>query len=530
MTLLSVNNLAVAFGEGAHKVDAVKSISFDLHEQETLAIVGESGSGKSVTAHSILRLLPYPHAHHPHGEIMFKGKNLLSLSEREMRGIRGNDIAMIFQEPQSALNPLHTIEKQIGEVISLHRGVRASAISQEVISLLDKVGIPDPEQRLQSYPHQLSGGQRQRVMIAMALANRPKILIADEPTTALDVTIQAQILTLLNDLKTDYNMSMIIISHDLSLVRFMADQVVVMRDGEVKEHNQADAIFAKPSHPYTKLLMDSEPKGKPKPIDENAAEILSAQQVKVHFPIKRGLFKKTVGYIKAVDGADFTLRKGESLGIVGESGSGKTTLAMALLRLIDSQGKILFQKQHIDAFNRKQMLPLRAKMQVVFQDPFASLSPRLLVEDIIAEGLSIHAPSLSKKERDKKVITALKEVGLAPEMRHRYPHEFSGGQRQRIAIARALILEPELLILDEPTSALDMTVQNQILALLQDLQEKLDLTYIFITHDLKLVRALCQYSMVMQHGHIVEQGETAAIFENPQQDYTQKLLSVVMHV
>ncbi len=523
--LIDIENLSVRFGSGKSSVDAVQNISFDILKGETLALVGESGSGKSVTAHSILKLLPYPHASHPTGEIHFNDTEIITASEQRMRAIRGNDIAMIFQEPQSALNPLHSIERQIAESLRLHQGLRESLIRNKVIELLDKVGIKDPESRLASYPHQLSGGQRQRVMIAMALANRPKLLIADEPTTALDVTIQAQILALLNQLKHEFDMSILLITHDLGLVRHMADRVNVMRYGKIVECQETKTLFSTPKHSYTKMLINAEPKGQAEAVAANAKEILSAKDMKVWFPIKRGFFKRTIGHVKAVDGVSIALHEGETIGIVGESGSGKTTLGMALLRLIESKGDISFQGHQISQFKRKDMRDLRTQIQVVFQDPFASLSPRLLVEDIIAEGLDVHQKNMDYNSREKAIIGALQEVGLDPNVRFRYPHEFSGGQRQRIAIARALILKPKLVILDEPTSALDMSVQTQIIDLLQSLQKKYGLAYLFISHDLKVVRALSNKVMVMQAGKIVESASVEEIFKAPKQEYTKTLIA-----
>src|SRR4029078_12748139 len=485
-TLLSIRDLSIAFGRGAREFLAVDRISFDIGKGETVALVGESGSGKSATALSVMKLLPYPAAHHPSGSIMFKGRDLLPLSERDMRHVRGNDITIIFQEPSTRHNPLHTIEKQIGEILSLHQDLKGQAARARIVDLLDQVGIPDPAGRLQSYPHQLSGGQRQRVMIAMALANEPDLLIADEPTTALDVTIQAQILDLLLKLKSEFHMAMLLITHDLGIVRKMADRVCVMNSGEIVERGRAQQIFASPQHPYTKHLLASEPKGSPPAANAKAPTILEAKDLRVWFPIKRGFLRSIVGYIKAVDGIDLAVKEGQTLGVVGESGSGKTTLGFALLRLVSSEGPIVYLGNRIDSYDSKHMRPLRRHMQIVFQDPYGSLSPRLSVGQIIEEGLVIQNHGLSQDERKACVARALKEVGLDPAWRDRYPHEFSGGQRQRIAIARALVLEPKFLILDEPTSALDVSVQAQIVDLLRELQKKHKLAYLFISHDLKV--------------------------------------------
>jgi len=530
-TLVSVEDLSVDFrGGGGNIVHAVKTISFDVGKAETVALVGESGSGKTVTALSILRLLPYPAASHPSGVIRFKGEDLMALPLDGLRHVRGNQISMIFQEPMTSLNPLHTIEQQIGEVLKIHRGLSNSAAQKRVLDLLDKVGIEDPKGRLDSYPHQLSGGQRQRVMIAMALANEPDVLIADEPTTALDVTIQAQILDLLLKLKSEFNMAMLLITHDLGIVRKMADRVCVMTNGEIVERGPTRDIFASPQHPYTKHLLASEPKGTPPAADPQAPTILEAKDLRVWFPIKRGFMRHTVGHIKAVDGIDLAVKEGQTLGVVGESGSGKTTLGLALLRLVSSDGPIIYLGDRIDGYDSKKMRPLRRDMQIVFQDPYGSLSPRLSIAQIIEEGLLIQKPDMDRAERRARVSKALKEVGLDPAAQDRYPHEFSGGQRQRIAIARALVLEPKFLILDEPTSALDVSVQAQIVDLLRDLQKRYKLAYLFISHDLKVVRALANDIIVLRHGKVVEQGPARTVFAEPKTDYTKALLAAAFEL
>ncbi|HSB58434.1 MAG TPA: ABC transporter ATP-binding protein [Methyloceanibacter sp.] len=529
--LVSVEDLSVDFrGGGGNFVHAVKNVSFDIGKAETVALVGESGSGKTVTALSILRLLPYPAASHPSGVIRFKGEDLMALPLDGLRHVRGNQISMIFQEPMTSLNPLHTIEQQIGEVLKIHRGLSNSAAQARVLDLLDKVGIEDPKGRLDSYPHQLSGGQRQRVMIAMALANEPDLLIADEPTTALDVTIQAQILDLLLRLKSEFNMAMLLITHDLGIVRKMADRVCVMTNGEIVERGTTHDIFASPQHPYTKHLLASEPKGSPPAANAKAPVILEAKDLKVWFPIKRGFMRRVVGHIKAVDGIDLAVKEGQTLGVVGESGSGKTTLGLALLRLVSSEGPIVYLGNRIDGYDSKKMRPLRRDMQIVFQDPYGSLSPRLSVGQIIEEGLLIQKPGMDRAERRARVSRALKEVGLDPACQDRYPHEFSGGQRQRIAIARALVLEPKFLILDEPTSALDVSVQAQIVDLLRDLQKRYKLAYLFISHDLKVVRALANAIIVLRHGKVVEQGPARTVFAKPKTDYTKALLAAAFEL
>ena len=528
--LISVEDLSVDFRSGERVTHAVRHVSFDIGDAETVALVGESGSGKTVTALSILKLLPYPTASHPSGIIRFNGENVLALPQAALRKIRGNKISMIFQEPMTSLNPLHTIENQVGEVLKIHRGLSDRAARTRVLDLLDKVGIDDPKGRLQSYPHQLSGGQRQRVMIAMALANEPDLLIADEPTTALDVTIQAQILDLLLKLKAEFNMAMLLITHDLGIVRKMADRVCVMNNGEIVERGETRVLFANPQHPYTKHLIASEPKGSPPPEDAKAKTILEAKDLRVWFPIKRGFLRHTVGHIKAVDGIDLTVKEGQTLGVVGESGSGKTTLGLALLRLVSSEGPIVYLGDRIDGYDSKRMRPLRRHMQIVFQDPYGSLSPRFSVGQIIEEGLSIQAPGLSHAEKDARVARALKEVGLDPALRDRYPHEFSGGQRQRIAIARALVLEPKFLILDEPTSALDVSVQAQIVDLLRELQRRHKLAYLFISHDLKVIRALANSIIVLRHGKVVEQGPSQTVFAHPKTDYTKALLAAAFEL
>ncbi|WP_193177829.1 ABC transporter ATP-binding protein [Oricola nitratireducens] len=527
--LLSVRDLSVAFTQGGETTLAVDRISFDIADGETVALVGESGSGKSVSALSVLKLLQYPAASHPSGKIDFLGKDLLAAKEADLRKMRGNQIAMIFQEPMTSLNPLHTVERQIGEILRLH-GAREAVIPERTLDLLDQVGIRDAAKRLKAYPHQLSGGQRQRVMIAMALSNKPKLLIADEPTTALDVTVQAQILQLLDDLKREEQMSMLFITHDLGIVRRIADRVCVMTNGKIVETGRTEDIFANPQHDYTKHLLAAEPKGRPILLNDNAAEILKADGMKVWFPIRKGLLRKTVDNVKAVDGVDVSVRAGQTLGIVGESGSGKTTLGLALTRLISSEGRIVFDGRNIDAFSFEAMRPLRREIQVVFQDPFGSLSPRMSVDEIVAEGLAVHEPKLTREERDTRVVEALHEVGLDPDTRFRYPHEFSGGQRQRIAIARAMVLKPKFVMLDEPTSALDMSVQAQVVDLLRDLQRRHDLAYLFISHDLKVVRALANEVMVMRNGKVVEFGRSEQIFDDPKTDYTKALMAAAFDI
>jgi len=528
--LLSVQDLSVAFGRGEREALAVDRVSFDIRKGETLALVGESGSGKSVTALSVMRLLPYPAAWHPSGAVLFKGQDLMRLRENDMRRVRGDDITIVFQEPMTSLNPLHTIEKQIGEILLLHGGLVGAKARARTIELLTQVGIPDPEGRLQSFPHQLSGGQRQRVMIAMALANEPELLIADEPTTALDVTVQAQILKLLKDLQSRLGMAVLFITHDLGVVRKVADRVCVMKQGKIVEQGAVEAVFSAPKHPYTRELIAAEPKGDPAPLNPRGDVMIRTDDLKVWFPVKRGVLRKVVGHIKAVDGVTIEVRRGETLGIVGESGSGKTTLGLALLRLISSDGPIVFMGNELQGLKFKEMRPFRRDMQIVFQDPYGSLSPRMSVADIIEEGLPIHQPQLSRAEREERVVRALVEVGLDPQTRFRYPHEFSGGQRQRIAVARAVVLEPTFVVLDEPTSALDMLIQAQIVDLLRDLQQRKHLTYLFISHDLKVVAALASKLIVMRSGKVVEEGPSAEIFARPRSPYTKALFSAAFNL
>src|SRR5476651_2245432 len=523
--LLDVRDLSVAFHQPSGTSVAVDRISFEIKRGECVALVGESGSGKSVSALSILKLLPYPTASHPSGYIRFKGRELLNLSEREIRGIRGNDISIIFQEPMTSLNPLHTIGAQIGEILQLHSGIRGPMARARTLELLTQVGIPEPETRLKSYPHQLSGGQRQRVMIAMALANEPDLLIADEPTTALDVTVQAQILKLLKDTQTRLGMSMLFITHDLGIVRKLADRVCVMQQGKIVEQGPVERVFTAPEHPYTRALLAAEPKPQPAQPHPDAPVVVSTDNLKVWFPIKRGVLRKTVGHIKAVDGITVELRKGETLGVVGESGSGKTTLGLAILRLISSDGPVVFMGDTIQGLKFKQMRPYRRNMQIVFQDPYGSLSPRMSVSDIIEEGLKVHHSHLSRDERERRVMAALTEVGLDRQTRFRYPHEFSGGQRQRIALARTLVLEPTFILLDEPTSALDMIIQAQMVDLLRNLQRKRDLTYMFISHDLRVVAALASRLLVLRYGKVVEEGAAADLFKAPKSEYTRALFA-----
>src|ERR1700759_1764867 len=523
--LLSVRDLSVAFRQQGQPSVAVDRISFEIKRGECVALVGESGSGKSVSALSVLKLLPYPTASHPSGSIRFHGRELLSLSEHDIRGIRGNDISIIFQEPMTSLNPLHTIEAQIVEILQLHGHVSTVAARARTLELLTQVGIPDPETRLKSYPHQLSGGQRQRVMIAMALANEPDLLIADEPTTALDVTVQAQILALLAEIRARLGMSLLFITHDLGIVRRIADRVCVMNSGEIVEQGPVEQVFTTPKHPYTRALLAAEPKPDPAPPRPEQPVVMSVDDLKVWFPIKRGVLRSTVGHVKAVDGVSFAVRKGETLGVVGESGSGKTTLGRGLLRLSSSDGPVGFPGNNIQGLRFKQMLPFRRDMQIVFQDPFGALSPRMSVGDIVAEGLTVHQKSLTREEREARVVKALMDVGLDPETRLRYPHEFSGGQRQRISIARAVVLEPNFVVLDEPTSALDMLFQAQMVDLLRELQRKRDLTYMFISHDLRVVASLASHLIVMRQGKVVEEGPAVDLFKNPKTDYTRALFA-----
>ncbi|MCB1499925.1 MAG: ABC transporter ATP-binding protein [Bauldia sp.] len=528
--LLSVEDLSVSFRQGGRETLAVDRVSFTIDRGETVALVGESGSGKSVTALSVMKLLPYPAASHPTGRILFKGADLLTASDKDLRRVRGKDIGIVFQEPMTSLNPLHTIERQVGEVLKLHQGMGDAAARVRVLELLEKVGIRDAQSRLGAYPHQLSGGQRQRVMIAMALANQPDLLIADEPTTALDVTVQAQILQLLRDLQAETGMAMLFITHDLGIVRRMAKRVCVMTQGEIVEAGDTEDVFTHPRHSYTRHLLAAEPKGDPPKADLSAPVVMQGDDIRVWFPIKRGLLRRTVGHVKAVDGVDVAIRRGQTLGIVGESGSGKTTLGLALMRLISSEGKIVFLGREIEGQSFKAMRPFRSEMQIVFQDPYGSLSPRMSVAEIIEEGLRIHSPGLSVAERDRKVVRALEEVGLDPSTRHRYPHEFSGGQRQRIAVARAMVLEPRFVMLDEPTSALDMSVQAQVVDLLRDLQRRHDLAYLFISHDLKVVKALANEIVVMRNGKVVERGEAGRVFDHPETDYTRALLAAAFEI
>jgi len=520
--ILQIKDLRITFRQDGKETRAVRGVSLNVGRGETVAIVGESGSGKSVTALSTVSLLPESAG--ITGSISYKGAALVGASEAELRRVRGNDISFIFQEPMSSLNPLHTIEKQLAESLSLHQGLHGTPAKKRILELLAKVGIHDAEARLGSYPHQLSGGQRQRVMIAMALANKPELLIADEPTTALDVTIQAQILELLAGLKRSENMSLLFITHDLGIVRKIADRVYVMKDGEIVEAGPTAKIFDNPQHEYTKTLLNAESVGQPDPVSDDAEEVVRTDGLRIWFPIFRGLMRRTVGHVKAVNDATITVRRGETLGIVGESGSGKTTLALAIMRLIPSKGPIMFLGQNIDGWKPRQMRGLRRDMQIVFQDPFGSLSPRMSIEQIIAEGLSVHGlePGRDAREMVREIMI---EVGLEPDLMDRYPHEFSGGQRQRIAIARAMILRPKLLVLDEPTSALDMTVQVQIVDLLRELQRKHGLAYLFISHDLRVVRAMAHKVMVVKQGDVVEMGDADAIFDAPQTDYTRALMA-----
>ncbi len=529
--LLQIENLGVQFRQGKDVVTAVKGASLHVDEGETVALVGESGSGKSVTALSVLQLLPYPAAvHTPGSSITFRGKQLVGASERELQQVRGDRISMIFQEPMTSLNPLHVVEKQISEVLMVHKGMSQQAARARALELLELVRIPQPEQRLSSYPHTLSGGQRQRVMIAMSLANEPDLLIADEPTTAVDVTVQAQLLKLLEDLRARLRMSMLLITHDLRVVRKMADRVYVMYAGEIVESGPVERVFDQPQHPYTKRLLAAQPGGNPAPVAPNAPVVMKSDNVKVWFPVRRGVLRRTVGHIKAVDGISLRVHEGQTVGVVGESGSGKTTLGLALLRLEQSQGGIQFLGREIQALRAKPLRPLRREMQIVFQDPFGSLSPRLSVAQIVGEGIEVHQLADSPAEREQLIIDALKEVGLDPESRHRYPHEFSGGQRQRIAIARAMVLKPRFVVLDEPTSALDMSVQAQIVDLLRELQQRHQLAYLFISHDLSVVRALSDEVIVMRDGQLVEHGPAKQIFDKPREPYTRALISAAFDI
>ena len=529
-TLLKIENLSVSFRtvtpEGTPSViNAVEKVSLELEKGKILALVGESGSGKSVTALSILQLLPYPTAFHPRGKISFHGDNLLKLKGIALEAIRGDKISMIFQEPMTSLNPLHTIGKQLKEIITLHRKANSEQIKARISELLDMVKLGGLKSRLDAYPHELSGGQRQRMMIAMALANDPEILIADEPTTALDVTVQAEILTLLQKLQRKLGMAILLITHDLTIVKNIADKVAVMHQGKIVETGAVKEVFAKPSHPYTKHLISSAPKGNPVKASYKAKNIITAKQVKIHFPIKKGAFGLTRDYVKAVDDVSIKIKKGHTLGVVGESGSGKSTLALGVLRLVKYVGRIEFAGKDIFTNSTKDMQILRQKMQVVFQDPYASLNPRMTVGDAIAEGLKAHNIEPDPKKREEIIRNALKEVGLKPEFVNRYPHEFSGGQRQRICIARALVLKPEFIVLDEPTSALDLSTQAEIIDLLKNLQKNYNLTYMFISHDLRVIKAISHDIIVMKDGKIIEQGNRNQIFSKPKTDYTKKLIS-----
>jgi len=528
--LLSVRNLSVNFKTQEGIVEAVKNVSFEIRQGETLALVGESGSGKSATALSIPQLLPYPVASHPSGSVKFEGHELVGAPPEQLRKLRGDRISMIFQEPMTSLNPLHTIEKQVNEVMLVHHGLSKESARAKTLELLRLVGLRDAEARLNAYPHQLSGGQRQRVMIAMALANEPDLLIADEPTTALDVTIQAQILRLLKDLQARMHMALLLISHDLQVVAKFADRVAVMTSGEIVEMGSVKEVLGNPQHPYTRHLIAAEPKGAPIKPDPSAQTVVSGEHVKVYFPIQRGILRKTVDYVRAVDDVSLQVKRGDTIGIVGESGSGKTTLGLALLRLIKSEGNIVFLGENVQGKSFEQLRPIRRKMQIVFQDPYASLSPRMTIGDIVSEGLRWHERSIPPAQMRETVARTLEEIGLKPDMMDRFPHEFSGGQRQRIAIARAMVLKPDLLILDEPTSALDMSVQAQIVDLLRELQMRHAMAYIFISHNLKVVRALSNYVIVMRAGKIVEEGPTEHIFDAPREEYTKALMAAALDI
>jgi len=523
--LLEIKDLSVTFGEGEGAIEAVRNISFSINKGETVALVGESGSGKSVSALSIMQLLPYPLASHPSGSITYNGEELVGKPDARMRELRGDQISMIFQEPLTSLNPLHSVEKQISEVLYLHKHMTPDQARARVIELLNLVGLEEATTRLGALPHEFSGGQQQRIMIAMALANDPDLLIADEPTTALDVTIQAQVLKLLKDLQAKMGMAILFITHDLGIVRATADRVCVMNEGEIVEQGVVADIFDNPTHDYTRHLLASEPKGTPEPASPDADDIMAGSDIKVWYPIKKGVLRRTVDHIKAVDGISLTIREGHTLGVVGESGSGKSTLGRALLRLEKSDGSIIFEGQSIDGLKNEALRPLRREMQIVFQDPFGSLSPRLSVGQIVEEGLVVHGLGGSYEERRKLIGEVLEEVGLEPHMQDRYPHEFSGGQRQRISIARALVLRPRFIVLDEPTSALDMSVQAQIVDLLRDLQLKHNLAYMFISHDLKVVRAVSHEIIVMKDGKVVEAGPAASVIDNPTTPYTQALMA-----
>ncbi|WP_339387765.1 ABC transporter ATP-binding protein [Vibrio caribbeanicus] len=524
-SVLSIDKLSIGF-ESKNGIEPItRNVSLSLNKGETLALVGESGSGKSVTANAILKLLPKHSTKYLTGTVTFGKSNLLNCSERKLRGIRGSKIGMIFQEPMVSLNPLHKIGKQLTETLAVHQGLRKRQAEEVAVSWLGKVGIRFPEQKILAYPHELSGGERQRVMIAMALINEPEVLIADEPTTALDVSVQAQILELLKNLQKELGMAMLFITHDLSIVRSIADRVAVMLDGSIIETGPCSEVFTSPKHEYTKTLISSDPKGRPVPVSDSASPLLSIKDLKVWFPIKSGIFKRISSHIKAVTDMSFTLEVGQAIGIVGESGSGKSTTGLALLRLINSEGSVSFLGKELQGLNRRAMLPYRSQLQVVFQDPFSALNPRMSVAEVIGEGIRVHE-RLSESEIDRKICTVMNDVGLAPEMRFRYPNELSGGQRQRVAIARALILNPQFILLDEPTSSLDRTVQAQVLELLKKLQKQYDLSYLFISHDLSVVRSLCHYTIVMKDGRVVEQGETEAIFSAPKDKYTQQLVAL----
>jgi len=523
--VLAINDLSIGFGREGQIEEVTHNVSLSIQKGETLALVGESGSGKSVTANAILKLLERGSAHYLNGSIDFSGINTLVCSERELRGIRGGRIGMIFQEPMVSLNPLHKIGRQLVETVAIHRGLRKNKAHALAINWLEKVGIRQPEQKLEAYPHELSGGERQRVMIAMALINEPELLIADEPTTALDVSVQAQILDLLKSLQQELGMAMLFITHDLSIVRRIADRVAVMQHGHLVEITECQTLFSAPKHPYTRKLIDSDPRGLPVPADQTSSSLIKVNDLKVWFPVKGGLFKKTIDHVKAVTDMAFDLKKGYSIGLVGESGSGKSTTGMALLKLVNSKGSIQYQGTELQGLDRKAMLPFRSRMQVVFQDPFSALNPRMSVAQVIGEGMRVHT-EFGDEEIDKRICDVMDEVDLDPETRHRYPNEFSGGQRQRIAIARALVLQPEFILLDEPTSSLDRTVQAQVLDLLKNLQQKYGLTYLFISHDLNVVKSLCHYTIVMKQGVIIEQGETQTLFSQPEHPYTQELVSL----